>query len=441
MRTLTSLVAMPAVLLLLLAMCGAKPPQSTPAPSSPFPGTPAGTLTYIAGSSVKLEQIIGDCDWQHYDWADHTGSCVPTASQTGTRFHILGNGEGYTFEDNGKLLYLSGDTEPTDFNTYNFHAGDPIGYSTTTDGEAPFLLTYYTDSNGLPLFVCQKCPGIATGGDDIPNSGISLPDGVHIVFSTGTDSSLPDPHSNGYSVLVDFDETAKSFTAGRTISKLPGGHFVFTALHTLGSDVYMFGVGDYRHSDIFLSKTPASSFKAGTGTQYFAGLVNGQPTWTDSETGAVPVVQDDPLDGPAWPNDSPTVGKMSVAYSTDLNLWLMTYDGGRQSNATTGIYFTYAPAPWGPWATPQLIFNANRDHGRGVFIHDPSITPDPPGDGLNGPVGQGRDPYTSAGEAAGPFMIERFTKVSGNTLNIYYMMSTWNPYTVVKMRSQFTITR
>jgi len=67
--------------------------------------------------------------------------------------------------------------------------------------------------------------------------------------------------------------------------------------------------------------------------------------------------------------------------------------------------------------------------------------PDPPGDGLNGPVGQNRNPYTSAGEAAGPLMIERFTKVSGNTLNIYYVMSTWNPYTVVKMRSQFAITR
>lgn len=38
-----------------------------------------------------------------------------------------------------------------------------------------------------------------------------------------------------------------------------------------------------------------------------------------------------------------------------------------------------------------------------------------------------------------PFLIERFTRVVGNALKIYYMMSTWNPYTVVKMRSTFTI--
>ncbi len=43
------------------------------------------------------------------------------------------------------------------------------------------------------------------------------------------------------------------------------------------------------------------------------------------------------------------------------------------------------------------------------------------------------------GGAYAPNMIERFTTVSGNTLTIYYTMSTWNPYTIVKMRSQFTI--
>jgi len=36
-------------------------------------------------------------------------------------------------------------------------------------------------------------------------------------------------------------------------------------------------------------------------------------------------------------------------------------------------------------------------------------------------------------------MVERFTRVTNSTLFIYYTMSTWNPYTVVKMRSAFTI--
>ena len=36
-------------------------------------------------------------------------------------------------------------------------------------------------------------------------------------------------------------------------------------------------------------------------------------------------------------------------------------------------------------------------------------------------------------------MIERFTRITNSTLFIYYTISTWNPYTVVKMRSAFAI--
>jgi len=62
------------------------------------------------------------------------------------------------------------------------------------------------------------------------------------------------------------------------------------------------------------------------------------------------------------------VGNLSVAYSGDLGMWLMTFDGGRQGATTRGIYLTYAKDPWGPWATPQLIFNGDRDNGVGAFI-------------------------------------------------------------------------
>jgi hypothetical protein len=396
-------------------------------------------LTWISGSSVKLEQILGDCDWQYLDYSTGKGSCKPTTSQTVTRYHLLADGQASSFEDNGKIIFMCGDARSDSPNT-QFHAHDPIAYSTSTDPEAGLLLSFLTKGDGTPLFV--EPPGVEMGGDDLPDAGISLPDGVYILVHTGHDPNLPDPKQNVYSVLAKFDETTMTFTTGRTVSKsAAGGHFVTGALHASGTDVFMYGVSRYRASDIFLSRTPASGFWAGTGIQYFAGFVNGQPTWSKSEAGAAPVVQDNPLNGPAWPNDSPTVGNLSVVYSSDLGLWLMTYDGGRQTEGTTGIYFTSAPAPWGPWAPPQLIFNAQRDHGYGVFIHDPRILPDPPGDGLNGPlVGQG-DATSTRGDAFAPLMIERFTTVAGNTLKIYYTMGTYNPYTVVKMRSEFTITR
>ena len=147
----------------------------------------------------------------------------------------------------------------------------------------------------------------------------------------------------------------------------------------------------------------------------------------------MPIVRDNPLNATSY---SPTVGNVSVGYSTDLGLWLMLYDGGRQSPSTGGFYFTYAKDPTGPWATPQLIFNGTRDGALGTYIHNPSASPS---DGLNGPVIGPIDPATTPGAAYAPMLIGRFTRVTGSTLKIYYFNSTWNPYTVVKMRSQFTI--
>jgi hypothetical protein len=410
----------------------------------PFADAQSATaLAYIPGSSVKLEQVIGDCDLQAQAKQIVAGqpvTCVPTTSQTLTRFNIAGNDNGRAFEANGKLFFSFGDTISSNPSAVAYKAGDPIAWSTSTNPEQGLLLNFYTKSDGSPLFV--KPPGVAMGGDDIPNSGIGVNGNIYLICNTGSDVTLPNPQASDFSVLVQFDETAQTFAFVRNISPV-GGRFMGTSMRQMGSNVYIFGAGPYRGSDVYLQMVPASSFASGAGTQYFAGFVNGQPTWAATEAGAVPVVQDNPLNGPAWPNDSPTIGNLSVVYSGDLGLWLMTYDGGRQSNATAGIYFGFAPQPWGPWSTPQLIFNDRRDNalGLGGFIHNANIVPDPPGDGLNGPtIGSTNSPYTTFGGSYAPYMIERFTTVTGNILKIYYNVSTWNPYVNVKMRSEFTIT-
>jgi hypothetical protein len=92
--------------------------------------------------------------------------------------------------------------------------------------------------------------------------------------------------------------------------------------------------------------------------------------------------------------------------------------------------------PGGPWSDPQVIFDLERDHGVGSFIHSPRQKPD---DGLAGPVTGGSDPAQVAGAAYAPYIIERFTQMQGKNLVIHYLMSTWNPYTVVRMRSTLTI--
>lgn len=439
-----------ALLITLLAICAVAVAQTVP------------VLTWITNSSVKLEQIIGDVDWE----AKAQGSNLLTANQTVTRFHILGNGLGYAFEDKGKLIFLFGDTISENKTNWNYHAADPLAWSTNRDGEAPLLLNFYTNSpyigtNFTPVLV--RATGINLAVDDLPNSGISLSNGIFLVCNTGSDASNPtNTHLGAYSVIVSFNVTnllsstntyiaTNIFVTNRVLSVLNTnlvqtdplqGHFIFTSLREFGTNVVIFGTGEFRASDVYLSMVPTASFLSGQGTLYFTGLTNGQPFWSTAESNSVPVVQDNPTNGPPWPNDAPAISNVSVTYSTNLALWFMTYTGGNNTgnklnNSTTGVYFSYAPQPWGPWSTPQLIFNKYRDNGDGVFIHDPGLTNS---DGLIGPtIGSASDPTNTPGGDFAPIMIERFTRITNSTLFIYYTMSTWNPYTVVKMRSAFAI--
>jgi hypothetical protein len=394
--------------------------------SSLAQSSPPPALTWITNSSVKLEQIIGDVDWA-------TGS--NTFSQTISRFNIEGTDVGSPFENGTNLIILFGDTIGTNV---DFHAADCFAWSTNTDGESGLLLNFFTES-GTNLFVQPN--GIKMGPDDVPNAGITISNVIYLVCSTGaTNTGNGLSHSNSYSLLVTFDPATSTFMTNRTISYAGrGGRFVSTSLHQNGTNVVIFGQGDYRNSDIFLSTVPLASFLTGGGTLYFTGLTDGQPTWSTNEIDSVPVVQDNPTNGPAWPNDSPSVGDISAVYSQGLAVWLMTFDGGRHTPGTNeyqGVYFCCATTPWGPWSRPQLIFNAKRDNALGNFIYKRNsptnpvpVTIDP----------ANNNPTNTDGGVYAPHLIERFTRITNSTLLIYYTLSTWNPYTVVKMRSACTI--
>ncbi len=432
---------------------------------------------------MKLYQVNGDCDWTAWD-ATITApkpTCLPTASQTLTKADVLGNDTPVAFEHNGELIVTFGDTIGalgnaawSDVqNPFDWAAHDPIARSTTANASDGLLLNFFVSGNHALEVQPPPQPNgtpVDMGAGNVPTTGVSANGTIYLGIKTGAVSLAAGniDQSTAYSLLSIFDEATASFASGRTISSLPGGHFVLPTFYlaptgSLGATppvtpepaMLVFGTGQYRASNIYLSIAPSSQFTLGTdpvgglSTRYFTGMSNGQPFWSPKESDAAPIVTDiDPA--------NPTIGNVTVSYSQPLGLWLMMYDGGRGSVSTTGIYFTYAPQPWGPWAPPQLIFNDCRDNGFGNFVYyyyataaqndcptamPSGVTSAPNSAGPAGPTIGQNDPATTRGGSYAPAIVERFTILQGSSLKLFYMSSTWNPYAVVMMESDFAITR
>jgi hypothetical protein len=392
-------------------------------------------LRHVVGSTAKVQQLVGEQDLERRQ---------RTLSRTETRYGLAGTDLGSSFEHDGRVYFLFGDTVGS-----LGGAPDTIGVTDARDPESGVRLDFLTTAaRSAPLmprgrgragrvpagehqYLTIEPPGISMGAFEVPVAGLSLDGRMYVVVST---NHTDDRQISDRSVLTTFTPPS-TFRPGRTISQLPSGRFVKMSLRVAPSPVdgvpagglfvFMWGTGAYRRSDTYFAVVPVASFESGRGTRFFAGLDSGgRPTWSEQESNAKPVVR------------TGAMGDVSVTWCAPLNLWLMTFDS--RPPAAPGIQFAYSSTPWGPWSTPETIFHPLRDPGLGVFIHNPRRSPP---DNLVGPV-IGRavfDPAGTHGGAYAPYMVERWTKVQGNELTIYYVMSTWNPYVVVLMRSKLRV--
>jgi hypothetical protein len=342
-------------------------------------------------------------------------------SRTFSRYKLEGTDLGNSFEHNGKVYFLFGDTMGV-----HGHALDSIGLTDAASPERGVRLDFLTDGKGQYMTIQPE--GIKMGAFEVPVSGISLDGSMYVVVST----NHSEDRQTDRSVLTKFIQPS-TFKPLRTISQLPEGRFVKMSMHfeegnikglpSGGPYVLIWGTGRYRKSDAYLSIVPKANLETGDGTLYFTGInSSGLPVWSKKESDSLAIVKNG------------TLGDLSVTWCRDLNLWLMNYD----SRDPAGVEFSYSSTPWGPWSEPQIIFNMNRDKALGKFIHDPKAVPD---DGLSGPViGKGqKNPNAVHGGAYAPYVVERWTNVRDNKLNVYYTLSTWNPYVVVLMRSSFDV--
>jgi len=396
-----------AIVIAVMVITGQGPQAAISAP--PQNPTSIPVLRYVAGSTIKLEQLIGDQDKERHR---------PTLSRTVTRYDLIGTDLGNSFEHAGRAYFLFGDTVG-----HWGHALDSIATTNATDPEGGVRLDFLTDGR---YYLTIQPPGISMGAFEVPVAGIDLDGRMYVVVST----NHSEDRSTDRSVLTEFIPP-RAFRVLRTISRLPEGRFVKMSMHldpNLGTGVglppggpylFMWGTGVYRKSDAYLSIVPAARFESGEGTRYYAGAdAGGTPVWSERESDAKPIVTNG------------TLGDLSVTWCGALGVWLMTYD----SRMPNGILFSYARTPWGPWSQPQTLFTAQ--DGLGTFIHQAGTD-----DGLAGPViGKGTArPAAVQGGTYAPYVVERWTKRVGSELTLYYVLSTWNPYVVVLMKSRFRV--
>jgi hypothetical protein len=76
-------------------------PSSATSVSAPLPSPAEPVLRYVPGSSIKVEQLLGEEDKQLHQ---------PTLSQTASRYGIEGTDLGSSFEYAGRVFFLFGDT-------------------------------------------------------------------------------------------------------------------------------------------------------------------------------------------------------------------------------------------------------------------------------------------------------------------------------------------
>jgi hypothetical protein len=409
------------------------------------------SVVWVAGSTEKVCQPLGEMDWE---------TRRPTSSQTVTRYGLFAVDLGYSFVHHGKLFFLFGDSMPSPkFRGRPNLMKDPprvaddndaIGFASDARLDPCLKIDFYRNAIGAyanPVVLNERGqPAITLRTNEMPIAGISVGERMYVIFGTGNPYANPAPpaapnldSAPTLTVMAASDDDGKTFHDLYDFSRGPDAKFINTAI-ARGPDGYLYFWGTqgglrYRRSAPFFARKKAARIAREGGMEYFAGIESGAPRFSESETDAVPLFVDH-LAGSAEPNNC--VGELGVEWNRFVRRWVMLYNcANRPAANPPGIYMRSAEHAWGPWSEPQTIFNAVRDGGYCRFIHRPVTATLPACDKLNLPGTEG-----ASGGNYGPYFLAGFTTgdEKSRTSTFYFLMSTWNPYGQVIMKTSIAAT-
>lgn len=349
---------------------------------------------FHGGSTRKISQLTGDWDRAYG---------VPTLSQTDTRAQMWATDLGSSFEHDGKLIFLFGDT-------WGGRGGlrDTWGVSTSV---SPWNLSMDVPVSWDGKWRTIEPPGLGHAEYMVPSHGISVNGSMYAVF---TQPALDGTIMRRSYMIV----THNDGLTWHTLYELDNGNsgdpvFVNVWLERRGNFIYMFGSGKYRASSPTLARIGVNSFPNKSAWEYFAGrLPNNAPLWSGSARDSVALFNHKEL------------GEFSCSWVEPLAQWVMLYNSGNPR----GITMRTAQDPTGPWSAGKVIMDPIEDMAYGNYMH---ISWDlVKWDMMSDP-----DREQEFGGEYGPYLVSRFTTGTAQQCELYYTMSTWNPYQVVLMKS------
>ncbi|MGA9691319.1 MAG: DUF4185 domain-containing protein [Pseudonocardiaceae bacterium] len=360
----------------------------------------------LARRAKKIVQLTGEFDREGWNG---TGTPKFAFNRTQSRFAIIGTDLGVSFAHRDRLYFLFGDTWRVGHGTPNDDL-DSIAFTTDTNADDGLALTFLPQP---PLV-----PGIAQGAFEVPLDGVSWDGSMYVFFSTdhrpvGIYTMM------GRSILARSDNHGLDFTLLYEVSRYKfinvSAMIVDAHDHGLpgeGPQLVVFGSGRYRSSDVYLAVKPAAKIEESGGFLFYAGG-RGEPRWTRVEEDAVPLFGEG------------CVGELSVRWNPLLGAWVCLYnaDWPADRSSVGGIVMRGAERPYGPWSEGDLVFSVN--DGLGKFMHLPGADHTQEGFGSN----RSADP---AG-MYGPYQIPQYAHWSANGVQIYFTMSTANPYQAMLM--------
>ena len=407
-------------------------------------------ITY-RGRSEKICQLTGGMDRETF---------VTTTNNTEFNSHLARTDLGYPVDDGTTLKLYFGDSRtgvgPLVPDEWGYD--DTFGYSTDTVTPTPTrCLTMGVPKVGANFALLQvnQTPShdrLFQGLFNVPSSGFTVGSTAYTIFWTNHctfQPGAPCPVRVGTPDYLDKfgrgtltrNNGSASNTTNVTFQELFNLPASFRYTASFNSDtiagipagqrlgVYVYGVNLYRGGYPTLAYVPANQVENPGAWQYFTGLDgNGAPIWSTSQTLGQPVFNTGDPDGTEFNDGNGCIGEFSVSWVAPLQRWVMLYNCGDGSpGAVQAVRARYATAPWGPWSAPTDIFQPEVDEAWCRYMH---TKPTPKCiDGAGGDNGDAHgDPY-------GPYVLSRFTRATPQGAEIYFLMSTWNPYQVVIMRA------